>query len=48
MIARAAGYGILGIRERVASLGGSLSIMQTETGIRIDSLIPAGSLGMPA
>lgn len=36
----ASGYGILGIRERVAALGGSLSIDQARRGVRIAALIP--------
>ncbi len=36
----APGYGILGIRERVAALGGSLSIDQAGRGVRVAALIP--------
>jgi two-component system sensor histidine kinase UhpB len=36
----APGYGILGIRERVAALGGSLSISQARWGVRVAALIP--------
>lgn len=34
------GRGILGIRERIASLGGSLSIARAEHGLRIAAVIP--------
>jgi len=34
------GFGVLGIRERVAALGGSLSIGQAGKGIRVSALIP--------
>lgn len=36
----APGYGILGIRERVTALGGSLSISQARWGVRVAALIP--------
>ncbi|GEO99473.1 sensor histidine kinase [Methylobacterium haplocladii] len=36
----ATGRGILGIRERIASLGGSLSIARAERGLRIAAVIP--------
>ncbi|WP_026871269.1 histidine kinase [Inquilinus limosus] len=36
----APGYGLLGIRERVAALGGSLSISQARWGVRVAALIP--------
>ena len=39
-LSSASGYGILGIRERVAALGGSLSIGQARRGVRIAALIP--------
>jgi len=49
------GYGLLGIRERVAALGGSLSIGQAPRGVRIAALIPllpsrdgSGAMPMPA
>lgn len=49
------GYGILGIRERVAALGGSLSIGQAPRGVRVAALIPlmpsrasSAALAMPA
>lgn len=51
----ASGYGILGIRERVAALGGSLSIGQAPRGVRVAALIPlmpsrapSAALAMPA
>jgi signal transduction histidine kinase len=34
------GYGLLGIRERVAALGGSLSIGEAPRGVRVAALIP--------
>jgi signal transduction histidine kinase len=34
------GHGILGIRERIAALGGSLSIGQAARGVRIAAIIP--------
>lgn len=36
----ASGYGILGIRERVAALGGSLSIGPARQGVRVAAFIP--------
>ncbi|CAN5424657.1 histidine kinase [soil metagenome] len=36
----AAGHGILGIRERIAALGGSLSIAAAARGIRVAAIIP--------
>jgi two-component system sensor histidine kinase UhpB len=36
----ASGHGILGIRERIAVLGGSLSIGQAARGVRIAAIIP--------
>ena len=39
-LSSASGYGILGIRERVAALGGSLSIGQARRGVRVAALIP--------
>ncbi|WP_342150357.1 histidine kinase [Methylorubrum sp. SB2] len=39
-IANASGFGILGIRERVAALGGRLAIARAEGGIRVAALIP--------
>lgn len=41
----ASGYGILGIRERLAGLGGSLSIANGSHGIRIFAIVPLGSAG---
>jgi len=35
-----AGYGLLGMRERVAALGGSLSIDQARRGLRVAAIIP--------
>jgi two-component system sensor histidine kinase UhpB len=39
-LSSASGYGILGIRERVAALGGSLLIGQARRGVRVAALIP--------
>lgn len=36
----APGHGILGIRERIAAFGGSLSISRAERGVRVAALIP--------
>jgi signal transduction histidine kinase len=36
----ATGYGLLGIRERVTALGGSLSIAEAPRGVRVAALIP--------
>ncbi|WP_431854291.1 ATP-binding protein [Azospirillum sp.] len=36
----ASGYGLLGIRERVAALGGRVSIAQAERGVRVAAVIP--------
>jgi len=40
-VAAAPGFGILGIRERIAALGGSLSIGRSDGGLRIAAVIPA-------
>ena len=37
------GHGILGIRERIAALGGYLSIANAASGIRIAAVIPVGA-----
>jgi len=39
------GHGILGIRERLAALGGALSIANAPRGIRIFATVPIGSAG---
>ncbi|MGY6283734.1 histidine kinase [Methylorubrum extorquens] len=39
-LASASGFGILGIRERVAALGGQLAIARAEGGVRIAAMIP--------
>jgi two-component system, NarL family, sensor histidine kinase UhpB len=49
----ASGYGLLGIRERIAALGGSLIIGPARRGVRIAALIPlmparATSLAIPS
>jgi signal transduction histidine kinase len=36
----ASGHGVLGIRERIAALGGSLSIGRAARGVRIAAIIP--------
>jgi two-component system, NarL family, sensor histidine kinase UhpB len=40
------GHGILGIRERLAGLGGSLSIANAPRGIRIFAMVPVGPDGV--
>jgi two-component system sensor histidine kinase UhpB len=42
-VAAAPGFGILGIRERIAALGGSLSIGRSDGGLRIAAVIPAAA-----
>lgn len=42
------GHGILGIRERLAGLGGSLSIADAPKGVRILALVPLGGEGIAA
>jgi signal transduction histidine kinase len=39
-IARASGFGLTGIRERLAALGGSLSIARAPRGLSVDATIP--------
>jgi signal transduction histidine kinase len=39
-IGRQDGYGLLGMRERIAALGGRLSIGNAASGIRIAAVIP--------
>lgn len=41
---RDAGYGILGIRERLEPYGGSLTLAQAGTGVRVAALIPLESV----
>lgn len=45
-ISRGNGHGILGMRERIAALGGSLSIAKATKGIRVAAIIPV--LGVPS
>lgn len=40
MLSQSPGNGMLGIRERIAALGGSLLIGRTEAGVRIAAVIP--------
>jgi two-component system, NarL family, sensor histidine kinase UhpB len=49
-LAAGAGHGILGIRERIAALGGTLAIEQAARGLRVAALIPliAQPSGSPA
>ena len=42
------GHGILGMRERLAGLGGSLSIANAPKGVRIFAFVPLGAEGAPA
>jgi signal transduction histidine kinase len=39
-IARASGFGLTGLRERVSALGGSLSIARATRGLSVDATIP--------
>ncbi|WP_366935751.1 ATP-binding protein [Hyphomicrobium sp.] len=39
-ISRGNGHGILGMRERIAALGGSLSIVKAAKGVRVAAIIP--------
>lgn len=43
LINRSPGNGMLGIRERIAALGGSLLIDRTAAGVRIAAVIPVGA-----
>ncbi len=43
-----AGHGLLGMRERIAALGGALSIANVVHGIRVSATIPLRALGPPA
>lgn len=48
-LSKGAGHGVLGIRERIAALGGSLSVGAAERGVRVSALIPfAPSTLLPA
>jgi two-component system sensor histidine kinase UhpB len=47
-IERDAGYGILGIKERLEPYGGSLTLAQVGTGIRVAALIPLEASPVPA
>lgn len=44
-LSKASGYGILGIRERIGLLGGSLAIGRSEGGISVQALIPVNAAG---
>lgn len=39
-VARSTGFGLIGIRERVTALGGSLSIADANRGVRVAAMIP--------
>ena len=39
-VARSAGFGLTGIRERVAAAGGSLSILPARRGLSVAATIP--------
>jgi len=39
-VARSPGFGLIGIRERVTALGGSLSIADANRGLRVAAMIP--------
>jgi signal transduction histidine kinase len=39
-VAQSAGFGLTGIRERVAALGGSLSIARATGGVSVAATIP--------
>jgi len=43
VLAHSPGNGMLGIRERIAALGGSLLIGRTPAGVRISAVIPVGA-----
>ena len=47
-IQTSSGHGILGIRERLAALGGALSIVNGARGIRISATVPVGFSEAPA
>ncbi|MFF5625181.1 sensor histidine kinase [Microbacterium sp. NPDC012755] len=40
-----AGHGVIGMRERAASLGGSVSVGATETGFLVTAVLPCGDAG---
>jgi signal transduction histidine kinase len=42
-IAKASGFGLTGLRERLAALGGSLSIARATRGLSVDATIPLAS-----
>jgi two-component system, NarL family, sensor histidine kinase UhpB len=44
-IGHQSGYGILGIRERIAALGGSLAIGKAIRGVRVSAIIPLIGIG---
>lgn len=48
LLDRSPGHGMLGIRERIAVLGGSLSIGQASRGVRIAAVIPVMPAELPA
>jgi signal transduction histidine kinase len=41
------GYGLAGMRERVALVGGTLSITSTAGGTRVEATLPLGSRARP-
>jgi two-component system sensor histidine kinase UhpB len=43
-----AGFGVLGIRERLSALGGSLSFGRSEGGVRMTALVPIADVATPA
>lgn len=46
-IAASEGHGLLGIRERIAALGGSFAIGRAASGIRVAATIPFAPLALP-
>jgi signal transduction histidine kinase len=46
-VSTAAGFGLLGIRERIEALGGALTIGASEGGVRVSAVIPT-TAGAPA
>jgi two-component system sensor histidine kinase UhpB len=37
------GFGLVGMRERVLALGGTLTVMSGEGGVTVEAVVPQGS-----
>jgi len=38
------GFGMIGMRERVLALGGSMTVTSTSDGVTVEAIVPSGGL----